>query len=110
MKSTITKSTFDSNEANAFIPMDESQMASKKGGVDEWYSEEFQQWVLEWIDDQAQDPDSIVTQILSNFTELTSIDESDWNLIGDNMDAEGLSWPSATELEESIFLGGPGAP
>lgn len=109
MKSAITNSTLDSSVSNVFIPMGETQMASKKGGDDIWGAEEFQQWLLDWINDQAEDPDSLVAHILSNFVELPDIgDESLWDLVGDDMAAEGLTLPPLEELENCLLLGSNG--
>lgn len=96
------------SDPNVFVPMNESQMATTKGGDDGWPSEEFVQMLLDWIDEQMEDPESVVTQILSNF-ELGTLDEAIWEQMGNDMADEGLTWPDAQELYDSLFAGGSGS-
>lgn len=93
---------------NVFVPMNESQMEAAKGGDDCWQSEEFLQMMLDWVDEQTQDPTSVFSQVLSNFGEINTIDEGIWEDIADDMEAEGLIWPDAEAMYEMMFMGGNG--
>jgi len=97
--------TNNQESTNVFVPMSESKMASTKGGTD-WDQEAVQDFILDWIEQQAEDPESFVAQFLAMFNPPATVDEDYWDQIGNELSEEGFMLPPWEALDPAVHFHG----
>jgi len=88
-----TKMATSTTEGGAFVPMSETQMETAKGGAGGFDYEAFHDYLVDLISDQASDPDSVVSAILSNLAPAPSVSESYWDDVAADASNEGFELP-----------------
>lgn len=92
MTDTTKMANSNATEGGTFVPMSEAQMEAAKGG-ELFDIEAFHHWVVDLIDEQASDPNSIVAQVLGNLAPPPTLNEGFWMEVSDGLDEQGVEVP-----------------